>query len=249
MRQYVHLVARAHRMPLPLTDHEVASWLWTRLRDAFPDALSAALMPNHSHVFTPEEDADRARLQLSALLSGLRRSKSPGACIEWEPVATQGTIAEPQKIERHVRYIVLNPSRAELVRDPLCWLWSTHRDVMGAAVDPWVTAPRLASALGRPHHDFRAAHHAYVSSDPSVRVNGTPGLIMEPATGVANVALGAVIAAACAATRGVPEDIRRRTRTRRVFLLLAWRQGWRDAWPGDPVRNLETHGVLVPRAH
>jgi hypothetical protein len=49
------------------------------------------------------------------------------------------TAAAKRKLARQVRYIVLNPCRDRIVGDPLSWMWSTQRDVMGATVQPWVT--------------------------------------------------------------------------------------------------------------
>lgn len=125
-------------------------------------------MPNHPHVLTPG-DADDARCRLASVLGGLRRSHNPGARIEWQPVSVVGYFDDPVKVARQSRYLHLNPSRAGLVKDPLEWEWSTHRDVLGATTDPWIDAPGLASALERPRDGFERWFHRYVSGDPSVR--------------------------------------------------------------------------------
>ena len=42
------------------------------------------------------------------------------------------------------------------VSDPLSWPWTTHRDMLGAVVEPWVTADALAEALGAPRRGHAA---------------------------------------------------------------------------------------------
>ncbi|MBI4703693.1 MAG: hypothetical protein HY744_21490, partial [Deltaproteobacteria bacterium] len=44
---YVHLTIRVQRLTIALSEHAVASWLWSRLRRTFPAALAAIIMPNH----------------------------------------------------------------------------------------------------------------------------------------------------------------------------------------------------------
>ena len=87
-----------------------------------------------------------------------------------------------------MRYTVLNPSRAGIVDDPLSWPWSTHRDVVGAIADPWVTAERLGAALGSRMASAQDIH-AYVSGDPSVAIAGTPFPFDDGFTDVSQVPL------------------------------------------------------------
>ena len=239
----VHVIARACRLPRPLTDPEVAPWLWRRLRQTFPDAQAAVLMPGHSHVATPGHDVRDAKDRMAHLLSGLRRSHNPGADITWERVERPEVVVGARKAARLDRYIVLNPSRAGLVADPLEWAWSTHRDVVGAVADPWVDAARLARSLGRPQQDFAAWWHGYVSGDPSVAVAGTPSPIPSAPTTVPSVPLARVLLAAAAATRGLACDVVSPSPTRQLFLQLAWMAGWRDLRLLARVCNLTAKGV------
>ncbi len=223
-----HLTVRASRLAVPLTHPEVAPWLWARLEETFPDALAAVLMPNHPHIVLASEDPAESRVRLGHVLSGLRRSDNRGAAIAWAPIAEPDVLSDHGKASRMIRYVLLNPCRAGLAGDPLCWPWSTHRDIVGAIARPWVDDARLAGALGRHSEGFAAAFHRYVSSDPTVAVAGTPFPEPAPATRVAAQPLDALIAAAASATRGTPQDIRRRGATRSLFLQLAVDQGWRN---------------------
>jgi hypothetical protein len=223
-----HVVIHVRRSRISLVEHDVASWLWGRLRRAFPDALSAGLMPDHVHVFTPARDEDDARLRLSCVCNGLRRTRGRGALITWDPASAEEVSDDPQKVGRQVRYVALNPCREKLVADPLSWIWSTHRDLVGAVLDPWVPVERLARALRCRSRDFPQRHHQYVSADPSACVSGTAFPLAAAPSEFATVALGDVLAAALAATRSAPAALARPSEARRVALALAEALGWRD---------------------
>ena len=166
-----HLTARLDRCDISLCDFDIAEWLWPQLRATFPLALASCLMPDHPHLVTPSRGEEEARRDLNRVLGALARHLGVRHVGEASPPSL---IADRQKLQRDLRYVALNPPRAGLVDDPVSWLFSTHRDVVGASVDPWIDAPRLARALGRPLHGFIDTYHRYVSSDPTVRVAGTP---------------------------------------------------------------------------
>jgi hypothetical protein len=154
------------------------------------------------------------------------------AAPRWEPVPPPEVIRDAGKLSRQVRYVALNPCRAKLVRDPLEWEWSTHRDVIGAVASPWVSPAALAAALrarARRPAEFAAAWHAYVSGDPTCAVAGTPPPRPARPSDLPTMPLGRITAAAAAATRAPVSAVRERTLTRRLFVHLAERQGWRDA--------------------
>jgi hypothetical protein len=239
----VHLAARVERLAAALHTQEVGAWLWSRLRHAFPEAYAALLMPNHLHVDTPAEGRAQARQRLATVIGGLRRSHNPGAQNRWARVELPAVIPDGKHHGRVIRYIALNPCRAGLVDDPLGWPWSTHRDVAGAIVDPWVDARRLAAALGRSPRGFAEAQHAYVSGDPTVAVEGTPFPGRAAPTRVALVPLTALVEAAASATRATVDDIRRRGPTRSLFLQLAPRHGWRDTRQLAAMCNLSRWAV------
>ncbi|MCA9619483.1 MAG: hypothetical protein KC731_10675, partial [Myxococcales bacterium] len=222
---FVHVTVRTRRCRVLLTSPQLAPWLWRRLQRSFPRALAAVLMPNHIHVLTPARSESEARRKLGGIVSGLRRSGHPGAANRWEPASTQGIFDEPDKIRRQIRYIVLNPCRAGLARCPSEWLWSTHRDVLGAVRDPWVTAGAVAAALGTSRRGFVARHHRYVSGDPSVAVAGTPA--PKPHDGTPTTySVADACAASIAAVRGAPDALTRPGPARRQLFALANAARW-----------------------
>src|SRR6185436_13851584 len=114
----------------------------------------------------------------------------------------------------------LGTDQVTLVNDPLLWEWSTHRDAMGAVVDPWVTAAHIAEQTGADVLDPLDWLHRYTSSDPSVSVTGTP--LPRPAS---TDTLDRVVLASAAAHRELPDAVRRRGKVRTTFLGAAHRLG------------------------
>jgi hypothetical protein len=219
-----HVVAKVEVAGLSLCAFEIGSWVWERLRDAFPFALAACLMPDHPHVVSPLADPTTARIRLNRRLGHLARRVG----VRFVGQAAEPTLVRDRpKLLRELRYVALNPPRAKLTNDPLAWLFSTQRDVVGATLDPWVDASRLARAVGRREADFREWYHRYVSGDPSVSVVGTPLPRAARPTEIPHVPLGRIAKAAAAATRSRPEAIRSSGPTRRLFVGLAREHDWR----------------------
>jgi hypothetical protein len=223
--EVLHLVARTRCRDGSLAAFPLAADLWAGLRRAFPDALAAVIMPDHVHVVTSSASAAHARNRMRAVLSGARRHRC-GAWLRWEPVPEPVVVADNKHLRRQIRYVVLNPCRSGLARDPLEWLWSTHRDAVGAAVDPWVTGARLASALGEAPVGFSPRWHAYISADPSVAIPGTPFPTAARPSDVARVPLTRIVAASAAAHRVPIAALARRGPSRSTFLGLAQASGW-----------------------
>ena len=232
---WIHLTATTVLgMPL-LTSADVGGWLWPRMREAFALAIAALLMPDHVHLLLASVAPELDRQRLARLLGQLgRRFGVLGRASRVDPpVQIRGGIV----LERQVRYIALNPCRDELVRCPLAWMWSTHRDVVGASIDPWVSATRLAEALGRSRDGFAERHHAYVSGDPHADVAGTPFPLPAVATTLPHHGLRIVADAATAALRLPVTAIRRSGDARALFVALAYEQGW-----GIPTKLAEVCG-------
>ncbi|HWB77476.1 MAG TPA: hypothetical protein VG755_21060 [Nannocystaceae bacterium] len=224
---WIHLTATTTLGMPTLTHAEVGAWLWQHMRDAFALAIAALLMPDHVHVLLASVAPELDRQRLARLLGQLaRRFGVLGrAAIVPRPETIRGGIV----LERSVRYIALNPCREELVRCPLAWMWSTHRDVVGAAVDPWVSATRLADALGRSAEGFGERHHAYVSGDPHAHVSGTPYPQPAAPTLLPHHGLRVVAEAATSAFRQPVAAIRSSAEARALFVALAYEQGWGHA--------------------
>jgi len=157
----LHQVARAiGGRPLFRTWAE-ARWLWVAVLRATPGRVALVLMPDHLHLIHPTD----VRRSVAAALSGFvrRRHRARGERGPvFEPLPEPRPIADRKMLRRTVRYVHLNPCRRDLVRDPLAWPFSTHRDACG-----------LTLPAARPVESDPLRFHAYVSSDPDASVEGT----------------------------------------------------------------------------
>jgi hypothetical protein len=130
-------------------------------------------------------------------------------------------------LRRHIRYTHLNPCRAGLVRDPVEWEWSTHRDAIGATSDPWLDLKALNQLWNCPPRDFARVFHEYVSGDPTVSVGGTMLPILTPDLRVV-ATLERIEAAVLQSTRAPRAELRRRGSPHRTLALaIAERLGGR----------------------
>lgn len=224
--EWIHLTATLYPYVPALTRPEVGRWLWARGRAAWPEAIAALWMPDHPHLIVRSDAPEADRERLARMLGQLgRRFGVVGPTCRG---ASFSVIRSGRVLSRQVRYVALNPCRDRYVRCPLAWMFTTHRDVVGMVVDPWVTPQRLASALDRPLDDFVARHHSYVSSDPDADVAGTPLPVAAEPTRMSSHPLLRIAEAAADATRRTVADIRRRGPARALFVALAVDQGWRD---------------------
>lgn len=112
--------------------------------------------------------------------------------------------------------------------DPLRWLWSTLRDVVGATVEPWCSLANLAAVLGKPVSGFDRWCLRWVSE--GVTGIRDPGVFPRPAPerDVPMAGLDDLLMAAEAATRSHGRDARRKRLVRWLFIALARHQGWRE---------------------
>lgn len=219
-----HWTVRSCTPHQPFLDFEVARWTWTALHHRFPAAVSAVLMPNHLHLILPSEGSQKALRTLSGILGGV--SKKQGISHLWQPIPPPSPVPDVHHLRRQIRYVALNPCRKRLCRDPLEWVWSSYRDLMGAAADNWIDLGRTSSALSDRRSDFRVRFHNYVSGDPAVQVSGTPIPRAAESTPFAAQSILDILSASAAALRLHPRDVERRTKLRPLFIHLAARQGW-----------------------
>lgn len=205
---------------------ELARKAWVLLNRGFPEALGATLMPDHLHLILPLKSEQVDRKKLSGILGTVTRISEITSL--WQTLSPPAKIPDKFHLRRQLRYVALNPCRSSLCSDPLEWNWSTYRDLVGAAAQPWVDGKTLAKALGDRSDGFAVRFHAYVSGDPSVAVQGTPP--PEPARPKewAEEGIGEILLASAAALRLATSEVRKPGALRDLFIHLAWRQGWRQ---------------------
>ncbi len=204
-----HRVAHAVPPGWLFHDWHEAAELWKRLERLGP-AKAVALMPDHVHRI----DRSVPWEAWLGVLNGYARWRNhrrgeQGRCV-FLPTPPPEVLKDSKHIARSVRYVHLNPCRDKLVRDPLTWAFTTHRDAVGLAI------PGLVAPVRNP-----SRFHAYVSGDPSVHPDGTDlpfGL-----QGQRSAKVEQVTAAVSALTRTLLEDLHRRgpARTLLVQALVA----------------------------
>lgn len=234
---YAHYTAHARAGLLPFLDDELARWTWEHLAEAFPLATSASLMPDHPHVVAPDE-GEAGRLKLGRILgaSGRALGRPFGRRGLWEEIPAPVTLDTPDKHRRNDRYTLLNMCRPwryrgqwiRLVDDPLAWRWTTLHDVIGATMDPWVPASRLAEVHGWPVDDATERIHRYVTRDEYVAPHAYELPHAPASSPLPDRPLDEIVAASLVSTRAPMEALRQRGPTREAFLGLARRQGWRQ---------------------
>lgn len=199
-------------------------------------------MPDHIHlVLHPDAAASPMRLQRQT--AGILGAISRMARIDWQPISEPSCISDRKHLLRTLRYVVLNPCRSDLLKDPLRWRWSTYRDIFGATADPWLGPIQAWHQL--PNFGLRVRIHDYVSSDGdcdlSARVPPAP-----PATPRYNYSLYPIqdIAIAAIVALGVPaKALTTCPKVSRYFAWLCRKVGMKDAGPiagfcGKSERNI-----------
>lgn len=149
----LHYVGRS--VPGTLLIH---SWregvvLFRLLLERAPGA-DLVVMPDHFHLLTEHE------IVLAGAMSAYARWRNHARGTHgavWEAAPAPSEPGDPKKQRRTLRYVFLNPCRAQLVTDPLAWPMSTYRDAIGIAV------PAVRARVADP-----ARLHGYVSRDDTV---------------------------------------------------------------------------------
>lgn len=220
-----HLAVKQRNADDSLLLLDRASWMWAAVRRAFPDALAAHLMRDHLHVVAPLSDLGVARQSLGRILGNYTRRFGFDAG-HWRRADAPVVVRHREMLRMTVRYVALNACRERTARGTLEPLWSTHRDVVGAVAVPWVEATRLCTTLGWPRSEFRRRYHAFVSSDPSVAVDGEPLPVPAAPSTDRTCPLERIALATAAACREPLTAIRSSGLARHVFVALAADQGW-----------------------
>lgn len=208
MHPLVHLVAHTRGGFVDVVAWESAVWLWTHLRDTFPMAIAASLMPDHLHLATLLYDHT-----LSALRRLLQHHSRRFGCA-WDlgpptPIHTRAILG------RTAKYIWLNAVRDGLVDDPLAWPWSTLRDALGTTTDPWGGPDTIGRWLELPTRRV----HAFATDDASCdRRARAPITILHPSDGLA-VNLAAVADACASSLRCHVDALRQKCSPMRPLLV------------------------------
>jgi hypothetical protein len=209
-----------------------AADLWVQITDRVT-FRALCLMPDHIHLMVADA---RQCAPLTTALRGyaLKRNHARGESgAVWQHDAKPMVIPNHEHDDRTWRYILLNPCRKNLVRDPLAWPFSTHRDSVGL----------VASPVCRPARN-PARFHSWVSSDPTVKVVGTPLPVESRAA--AGAQLVDVLNAVSAVTRTTAARLKRPGAPRDLLIGLC--RALTACSAGDIAAFAAVHATTVYRA-
>ncbi len=144
-----HVTQRgARRQRVFFSDADCQLYLSLLSRWAVASAVeinSYCLMPNHVHLIV----VPRTATSLARLFRGLHSQYAEivNARHDWKGHLWQqrygSSPMDRAHLEAALRYLVLNPVRAELVRSALDWPWSSVKAHLGIAGDPLLASPLL----------------------------------------------------------------------------------------------------------
>jgi REP element-mobilizing transposase RayT len=205
-----HVVAHARPRSLVFRTWDEGLDLWNAIaRHVSPVACS--VLPDHVHVLLRRQREEPALVRALVVYAKWRNARRGERGSVWCEGIGGTPVRGTEHAKRTMRYIHLNPCRAELADDPLAWPLSTHRECVGLTLRPMRAAVRDA-----------ASFHAWVSADPSVHVEGT-ALPSARSECIGEVQLEKVRAAVSALMRSTPAELSRRGPAR-MLLVRAARQ-------------------------
>jgi putative transposase len=203
----LHLSARARADTLLFRTWEEARFLWLALTTR-ATCVGVVLMPDHVHaVVEGGQDVGRLRQGMRAYAQWRNARRGERGPV-WRHRDRASVVRAGEHARRTLRYLYLNPCRAELVDDPLAWAFSSYRDALGLAL------PALRRAARDPER-----LHAWVSADPSVNVEGTA--LPEGLGESVSPSLAAVLAAVSSLTRTPLARMSAAGPARRLFVRAA----------------------------
>jgi hypothetical protein len=167
----MHLLLTARRDPTVSFSPAQTAWIWERLRAAYPGALGAVLLPDGVRLVVSGDDPR----PFAGTLAAFRRAH-PARPVRWE-IPPAVALARPFEVSRAVREVTSAPCEVPGVHDPLDWLFSTHRGLLGAVANPWVQGEQLFAATGRRGSGRVARFHRDVCIDGGVRCSTVPRLL------------------------------------------------------------------------
>ncbi len=119
------------------------------------------LMGNHAHLLATGSHKGGLEALMQALFARHERYVNDAhgrAAALWEPRYEAAAIHVRRQLLLCMRYIELNPVRANLVRDPRAYHWSSHAANAYGCPDPLLTPHPVYFALGRTPAARQAAY-------------------------------------------------------------------------------------------
>ena len=129
------------------------------------------LMSNHYHLLieTPDANLSKGMRQLNGVYTQAsnRRHGRVGHLFQGRFKAI--LVDADTYLLEVARYVVLNPVRARMVRDPAKWPWSSYRAMIGDVESPdWLATDGLLAAFAKRRSDARRRYQQFVAEGKGV---------------------------------------------------------------------------------
>lgn len=163
----VHVVQRGHsRQPVFFEDNDYLAylrWLKEGAKRYKVDIHAYALMTNHIHILATADDKDGITRMMQYVgrhyVPYINYTYGTSGSI-WEGRYKASLIHDEEYLLTCMRYIELNPVRADMVRSPGHYRWSSYRFNGQGKEDELVTPHPLYLALGRTKASRQEAYKA-----------------------------------------------------------------------------------------
>ena len=129
------------------------------------------LMGNHYHLLieTPDANLSKGMRQLNGVYTQAsnRRHGRVGHLFQGRFKAI--LVDADSYLLEVARYVVLNPVRARMMRDPAKWPWSSYRAMIGEVESPgWLATDGLLAAFAKRRSDARRRYQQFVAEGKGV---------------------------------------------------------------------------------
>src|SRR5690606_14280966 len=170
-----HVTSRGDRREAIYEDDADRERFLTVLADVVRDfnwvCHAYCLMSNHYHLLieTPDANLSKGMRQLNGVYTQAsnRRHRREGHLFQGRFKAI--LVDADSYLLEVARYVVLNPVRARMVRDPANWPWSSYRAMIGAVDSPdWLATDGLLAAFATRRSDARRRYQNFVSQGKGV---------------------------------------------------------------------------------
>ena len=139
------------------------------------------LMTNHYHlvVETPDANLSKGMRQLNGLYTQAsnRRHQRTGHLFQGR---FKGILVDKDSyLLELTRYVVLNPVRAGMVKDPQAYEWSSYRAMVGQAPVPaWLATDGLLAQFGKRRSDARRRYGQFVREVSMIALMEPPMFVL-----------------------------------------------------------------------
>ncbi len=170
-----HVTSRGHRREAIFED-DVDRWQFLSvLADGVADFNwvfhAYCLMSNHCHLLieTPDGNLSKGMRQLNGVFTQTsnRRHRRSGHLFQGRFKAI--LVDADSYLLKLARYVVLNPVRAGMVREPGKWPWDSYRAMVGDEPSPdWLATDGLLGAFAKRRSDARRRYIRFVTEGKGV---------------------------------------------------------------------------------